>query len=66
MQITVRPNTSIEDAASLLLRMKIRRLPVVDGQGKLMGIITRGNIIKAALALRKSKRGANETGAAMA
>ena len=33
----VRTFTSIEDAANLLLRMKIRRLPVVDENGKLMG-----------------------------
>ena len=35
--ICVRPNTRLEDAANLLLRLKIRRLPVVDETGKLTG-----------------------------
>lgn len=52
--ICVRPETSIADAANLLLRKRIRRLPVVDGQGKLLGIITRSNIIKAAWEARKN------------
>ena len=52
--ITVRPATSIEDAANLLLRKKIRRLPVVDESGRLLGIITRSNVIKAAWEARKA------------
>ena len=51
--ICVGPHSSIEDAANLLLRMKIRRLPVVDDQGYLVGILTRSNIIKAAWEARK-------------
>lgn len=52
--ICVRPATSMFDAANMLLKMKIRRLPVVDEQGKLVGMLTRGNVIKAALVARKS------------
>lgn len=52
--ITVRPETSIEGAANLLLRRKIRRLPVVDASGALVGIITRSNVIKAAWEARKA------------
>jgi len=52
--ICVRASTSIEDAANLLLRMRIRRLPVVDEGGRLTGIITRSNIIKAAWEARKA------------
>lgn len=51
--ITVLPTTSIADAANLLLRRKIRRLPVVNEQGVLVGIITRSNIIRAAWEARK-------------
>jgi CBS domain-containing protein len=40
----------------LLLSKKIRRLPVVDMQGKLVGMLSRGNIVKAALALRRAAR----------
>lgn len=55
--VCVRPTTSIEDAANLLLRKKIRRLPVVDERCRLLGIITRSNIIKAAWEARKAAQG---------
>ena len=58
--ICVRPTTSVADAANLLLRMKIRRLPVVDENGRLLGIVSRGNIIRAALAARKAAKAAQE------
>ncbi|XP_004505249.1 CBS domain-containing protein CBSX2, chloroplastic-like [Cicer arietinum] len=47
--LVVHESTSLEDAARLLLETKYRRLPVVDKDGKLVGLITRGNIVKAAL-----------------
>ncbi len=37
----------------LLLQKKIHRLPVVDENGSLVGVLSRGNLIKAALAMRK-------------
>ncbi|XP_019445812.1 PREDICTED: CBS domain-containing protein CBSX2, chloroplastic-like isoform X1 [Lupinus angustifolius] len=46
--------TSLEDAARLLLETKYRRLPVVDDNGKLVGLITRGNIVKAALLSKRA------------
>ncbi|KVH92517.1 Cystathionine beta-synthase, core [Cynara cardunculus var. scolymus] len=52
--LVVRENTNLEDAARLLLETKYRRLPVVDGQGKLVGIITRGNVVRAALQIKKA------------
>lgn len=55
--LVVRVNTNLEDAARLLLETKYRRLPVVDGEGKLVGIITRGNVVRAALQIKKE----NET-----
>ncbi|CAK7337709.1 unnamed protein product [Dovyalis caffra] len=42
--VVVRETTNLEDAARLLLETKYRRLPVVDADGKLVGIITRGNV----------------------
>ncbi|KAJ6304844.1 hypothetical protein OIU77_019369 [Salix suchowensis] len=42
--LVVRETTNLEDAAKLLLETKYRRLPVVDADGKLVGIITRGNV----------------------
>jgi CBS domain-containing protein len=53
--ITVTQDTSMLQAANVLLKRKFRRLPVVDQQGKLVGILTRANIIKAALASRKNR-----------
>ncbi|PNY04444.1 CBS domain-containing protein chloroplastic-like [Trifolium pratense] len=50
----VHESTSLEDAARLLLETKYRRLPVVDKDGKLVGLITRGNIVKAALLSKRS------------
>jgi CBS domain-containing protein len=52
--ITVHPETSLDEAATLLLSKKIHRLPVVDEQGKLIGVLSRGNLVKAALAVRKA------------
>ena len=46
--VCVRMETSISSAAHLLLHKRIRRLPVIDANGCLVGIITRSNIIKAA------------------
>jgi CBS domain-containing protein len=51
--VCVRAYTSVEDAANLLLRRRLRRLPVVDADGRLLGLITRSNIIKAAWELRR-------------
>jgi len=45
--ITVKPDQSISDAAELMDKHKIKRLPVVDDEGNLIGIITRGDIIGA-------------------
>ncbi|KAK3020020.1 hypothetical protein RJ639_004980, partial [Escallonia herrerae] len=47
--VVVRESTNLEDAARILLETKYRRLPVVDAGGKLVGIITRGNVVRAAL-----------------
>ncbi|KAH6772694.1 Cystathionine beta-synthase family protein [Perilla frutescens var. hirtella] len=52
--LVVRENTNLEDVVRLLLITKYRRLPVVDGEGKLVGIITRGNIVRAALQIKQS------------
>ncbi|XVF67543.1 hypothetical protein PTKIN_Ptkin10aG0129800 [Pterospermum kingtungense] len=52
--LVVRETTNLEDAARLLLETKYRRLPVVDGNGKLVGIITRGNVVRAALQIKRA------------
>ncbi|XP_037458057.1 CBS domain-containing protein CBSX1, chloroplastic-like [Triticum dicoccoides] len=55
--LVVRETTNLEDAARLLLVTKYRRLPVVDSSGKLVGIITRGNVVRAALEFKKNVEG---------
>lgn len=55
--LVVRETTNLEDAARLLLVTKYRRLPVVDSSGKLVGIITRGNVVQAALEIKKKVEG---------
>lgn len=43
--ITVSPDKAIEDAATLLVRNKIKRLPVIDKEGNLIGIVSRKDIM---------------------
>ncbi|XP_020590856.1 CBS domain-containing protein CBSX1, chloroplastic-like [Phalaenopsis equestris] len=50
--LVVHETTNLEDAARLLLETKFRRLPVVDDSGKLIGMITRGNVVRAALMMK--------------
>ncbi|GAB2251822.1 hypothetical protein Droror1_Dr00004669 [Drosera rotundifolia] len=56
--LVVRETTNLEDAARLLLETRYRRLPVVDADGKLVGIITRGDVVRAALQIQRSTAGA--------
>ncbi len=43
--ITVKPDTSIEDLASLLVKHGISGVPVVDDAGALYGIVTENDLI---------------------
>lgn len=43
--ITIDEDREIEDAATLLVQKKIKRLPVVDKEGNLVGIISRKDIM---------------------
>jgi len=42
----IKPDTSIEDAAKAMRENKIKRLPVVDEENELVGIISEGDIAK--------------------
>jgi CBS domain-containing protein len=46
------PNRITTDHDRTLLIKKIHRLPVVDEEGQLVGVLSRSNLVKAALALR--------------
>lgn len=43
--ITVSPETTVLDLAQLLAGHKINGTPVVDGQGRLVGVVTQSNLI---------------------
>ena len=45
--ITVHPDADVREAAAILDKRKIKRLPVVDKEGCLLGIISRADIVKA-------------------
>ena len=47
--ITIKPGATIAEAAQILDEKKIRRLAVVDDKKKLIGIITRADILKAVI-----------------
>ena len=45
---TATPDTALADAAELMLERKIGCLPVVDAHGKLIGLVTEGDLLAAA------------------
>lgn len=45
--VTTTGEKSLRDAAKLLHEKNIRRLPVLDQAGKVIGILTRGDIVRA-------------------
>lgn len=44
--ITVQSDQSVREAAKLMHDKRIRRLPVLDPEGKIIGIITQGDIVR--------------------
>jgi CBS domain-containing protein len=44
--ISVTPETSIVDAANLMLQRHVSGLPVIDAQGKLVGIVSEGDFLR--------------------
>jgi CBS domain-containing protein len=45
--VTILPGTPVEEIAHLMAERHIKRVPVVD-RGKLVGIVSRGNVLRAA------------------
>jgi CBS domain-containing protein len=44
--ITVKPDDTIQDVAGLLLANCISALPVVDDSGKIVGIVSEGDLLR--------------------
>jgi CBS domain-containing protein len=51
--LTISPDSSILDAAELMLDHKISGLPVVDAQNKLIGMITESDIFRMLIKTRQ-------------
>jgi len=45
--VTVNPETSVPDALRLMRERKVRRLPVIDGHGRLVGIVSDKDLLYA-------------------
>ena len=43
--VTVKPSSSVQEAAKILLARRISALPVVDNDGKLVGIVSEGDLM---------------------
>src|SRR5450755_3883486 len=43
--VTVVPEDAIQDAARLMSKRKVKRLPVLDAEGRLAGIISRADVL---------------------
>ncbi|MBS4032067.1 MAG: CBS domain-containing protein [Clostridiales bacterium] len=44
---TVKEDATIEDIATIMIERQVNRVPVVDGAGKLVGIVSRQDLVKA-------------------
>ncbi len=48
--VTARPEMSVAEAARLLEAHRVKRLPVVDAQGRLVGVVSRADLLRAVAA----------------
>ena len=46
--ITVAPDDSVRDAALMLLKNRISAMPVLDSQGRLVGVVSEGDLLRRA------------------
>jgi len=44
--VTIREEVTLSEAAKIMLTQKVRRLPVLDAAGKVMGIIARCDVLR--------------------
>ncbi len=44
---TVKEDATVEDIATIMVERQINRVPVVDNEGKLLGIVSRQDLVKA-------------------
>lgn len=46
---TVKEDSTLEDIATIMIERQVNRVPVVDGAGKLVGIVSRQDVVKSML-----------------
>ena len=54
--ITVKPDASVREVAQTLLERRISAVPVVDDQGKVVGIVSEGDLLHRAEAGTEKQR----------
>ncbi len=54
--VTSRPDDDVDDVMELMGREKIRRIPVVDERGAIVGIVAQADIVREAKDDRKAER----------
>ena len=45
--VTISPDKSLKEAAQLMHDRSVHRLPVIDADGRVIGILTRGDVVRA-------------------
>jgi CBS domain-containing protein len=45
--VTISPERSLKEAAQLMHDRSVHRLPVIDADGRVIGILTRGDVVRA-------------------
>jgi CBS domain-containing membrane protein len=60
--VTIAPETTLREAARLVLRHKIGCLPVVDGEGRPIGIVTETDLLRGAYGEEEPRRAAGVRG----
>lgn len=56
--VTVTPTTSLQDAAELMLARGISALPVIDAEGRVVGIVTWRDLLRGAYGIEPAKHAA--------
>ena len=50
--LTVSPDTELREVATLMADKDVNRLPVVDDEGRVVGVVARGDVLRAIAALQ--------------
>jgi predicted transcriptional regulator len=53
---TCGPNDSVEDAMALMGREQVRRLPIVDERGSLVGVVAQADLVRMSGKDRQAER----------